>query len=244
MKIDRKSPVPLYYQLKESLLQEIQAGTWVTGDKLPTEDEISRQYNISRTTIRQALRDLELNGIVYRQAGKGTFLTNTKYVESPSLFDLEMSEFNVKGLQVSWKVVQAEEVKADENVAKTMGVDLNTRLFCLERIRYANEFAVGHTSSYVTMAYRDQIDLDLAETAGTMYYLSKIDMSHCTAEHFLEAFPADRKEVNLLGLEKGAPVLVVKRLIRNEHGTPFEFFRGVYRWDRFRYHIQPMPVII
>lgn len=244
MEINRNSPMPLYFQLKTLLLEKIQQGDWKPGEKLPTEEEIQKKFDLSRATIRQALRELEIDGTIIRQAGRGTFVTTPKYVESPTSFELEISEYNEKGLQVSWKVVRAGEVPAPDKIAAWMEIPPGTTIFCLERLRSANNLPVGHTTSYVTGEYRDKIDLSLAEKAGTMFYLSRIDLSSCTAEHFLEAQPTDREDARILEIESGAPVLVVSRVLRDGESRPFEFFRGVYRWDRFRYHIHRMPVQI
>ncbi len=242
MEVNRNSHLPLYIQLKQLLSERIRVGDWKPGEQLPTEEEIQQKFDLSRTTVRQALREMEMEGIINRQAGRGTFVTQTKFMEGPNAFELEMSEFNEKGMQVSWKVIQAEEVVVPDKIATWLQVAPGTKVFCLQRLRFANDLAIGHTDSYVTGDYVDKIDLSLAKTAGTMFYLSRIDLSNCTAEHFLEALPADREDAKTLGVERGAPVVVVSRVLRNAESRPFEFFRGVYRGDRFRYHIHRMPV--
>jgi len=242
MSINRNSHLPLYIQLKELLSEKIRTGEWKPGDRLPSEDEIHQQYDISRTTVRQAMREIELEGLINRQAGRGTFVNQIKFMEGPNAFELELSEFNEKGIQVSWQVIQADEMSAPDKIAEWLEIPAGTTLFCLKRLRFANDFAIGHTDSYVTNEYVDKIDLSLAKTAGTMFYLSRIDLSNCTAEHFLEALPADREDAKILGIDRGAPVAVVTRVLRNADSRPFEFFRGVYRGDRFRYHIHRMQV--
>lgn len=72
--IDRRSPIPLYYQLKLHLQQQMQSGHLRPGDRLPTEAEMCEIYNISRAPVRQALVDLVREGAIYRRAGQGTFV--------------------------------------------------------------------------------------------------------------------------------------------------------------------------
>ena len=242
MDIDRNSHLPLYIQVKQLLSEKIRVGEWKPGEKIPSEEEIQQIFNVSRTTVRQAMREIELEGKINRQAGRGTFVTQPKFVEGPDAFELEMSEFTKQGMQVSWQVIQAGEVVAPDKVAEWLQIPTGTKVFCLQRLRYANDLAIGHTDSYVTAEYMDQIDLSLAKTAGTMFYLSRMDLSNCTAEHFLESLPAEREDAKILGVERGAPVMVVSRVLRNAENRQFEFFRGVYRGDRFRYHIHRMPV--
>ncbi len=242
MEIDRNSHLPLYIQLKQVLTEKIRLGEWKAGEKLPSEEEIQQIFVVSRTTVRQAMREIELEGKITRQAGRGTFVTQAKFMEGPNAFELEMSEFTKKGMQVSWQVIEASEVSASDKVAEWLQIEPGTKVFCLKRLRFANDVAIGHTDSYVTAEYIGQIDLSLAKTAGTMFYLSRIDLTNCTAEHFLESLPADREDAHILGIERGAPVMVVSRVLRNTEDRQFEFFRGVYRGDQFRYHIHRMPV--
>jgi GntR family transcriptional regulator len=242
MEINRNSPLPLYFQLKQVLSEKIQNGEWKPGEKLPTEEELQQKLDLSRTTVRQALRELELEGIINRRAGRGTFVTQAKVQEGPSAFELEMSEFKETGLQLSWKVVQAGKVPAPDKIATWLQIPSGTDLFRLQRLRIANDLVIGYGISYVIQAYVDKIDLSLAETGGTMYYLSRIDLPRCTAERVLEALPADREDAKILEIERGTPVLVMSRVLRDPESRPFEFFRGVNRGDRYRYHIQRMPV--
>lgn len=72
--IDRKSPIPLYQQLFTLLKQKIVSGTIPVGTKLPGEDEIVDLYNVSRTTVRQAIESLVQEGLVCKQQGRGTFV--------------------------------------------------------------------------------------------------------------------------------------------------------------------------
>lgn len=87
--IDPSTPVPLYYQLKELIKEQIDNGTLKPGDKVPTEDELCKQYDISRTPVRQALTELVNEGLVIRTPGRGTFVASTtpqfEEVEKPVL---------------------------------------------------------------------------------------------------------------------------------------------------------------
>ena len=73
-KIDRSSPIPIYYQLKTLILSQIEQGEWRPGEKIPTEAELCERYDISRTPVRQALLELVRESILTRRAGRGTFV--------------------------------------------------------------------------------------------------------------------------------------------------------------------------
>jgi GntR family transcriptional regulator len=77
-RIDRTSPVPFYFQLKKALAEEIVAGRWLPGDRLPSEPSICDQFEVSRTTVRQALSELEAEGMIRREKGRGTFVAEPR----------------------------------------------------------------------------------------------------------------------------------------------------------------------
>jgi len=72
--IDRNSPIPLYYQLKQYFTKQMESGALHSGDRLPTEMELCEQFDISRAPVRQALSELAREGLIYRRAGQGTFV--------------------------------------------------------------------------------------------------------------------------------------------------------------------------
>ncbi|HRR91935.1 MAG TPA: GntR family transcriptional regulator, partial [bacterium] len=80
-KLDRRSPIPLYYQLKEILLDLIKSGE-LEGGRLPTEEELSTKYSVSRGTVRKALAELESEGLIVTEAGRGTFVVKPKFEQS------------------------------------------------------------------------------------------------------------------------------------------------------------------
>jgi GntR family transcriptional regulator len=146
-----------------------------------------------------------------------------------------------QGLQLDWKVIQADEIAAREAVAVALNIPTGTRIFHLLRLRVANDSPIGYAVSYVPGEFIDKIDLSLTEIGGTMNYISRIDLDHCTAERTVEALPADREDASILSIERGTPVLVISRILRDSNDKPVEYFRGTYRGDRFRYHIQKIP---
>jgi ABC-type glycerol-3-phosphate transport system substrate-binding protein len=82
-RIDHKSPIPIYHQLKVIIQEQIENGLWGPGDRLPTEQEICQRYNISRSPVRQAFKELEYEGLVFRRPGLGTFVEDDK-IEIPA----------------------------------------------------------------------------------------------------------------------------------------------------------------
>jgi len=241
MQIDRNLHLPLYFQLKELLLNKILQGDWKPGQQLPTEEEIQIEYELSRTTVRQALRDLVLAGKIHRQSGKGTFVTQPKIQEGSESYSLDALDFQEQGVELKWKVISATHVSCSDQIEKMLHIAPGSKVFELKRFRIANDSLIGFVVSYIADGFIDKIDLALVEIGGTMNYITGIDFAKCTVERVLEALPAGKEEVKLLELTYGDPILVLTRILKNSNGIPIEFFRGTYRGDRFRYHIQTLP---
>jgi multiple sugar transport system substrate-binding protein len=87
--IDKNSPMPIYYQLKEMIKKKIETGEYKPGDRLPTELELCRQYDISRTPVRQALSELHYQGVLFRKPGLGTFISDFTLPPSKDLMRLK-----------------------------------------------------------------------------------------------------------------------------------------------------------
>ena len=80
--IDKKSPLPLYYQVEEHIKQTIQSEELQPGDALPSERELSENFQISRMTVRQAITNLVNQGFLFREKGRGTFVSNQKFEQN------------------------------------------------------------------------------------------------------------------------------------------------------------------
>jgi GntR family transcriptional regulator len=241
MDINRNSPLPLYYQLKELLLENIQQGYWKPGQQLPTEEDIQRKYDLSRTTVRLALKELELDGKINRRPGKGTFVTFPKVQEGSESFNLDVLEFQEHGLQLSWKVLSNDQFAAPSEIAARLQIKSESKIFGMRRLRMANNILIGFTVSYVSGDFLDKIDHSLTEAGGSMNYLTGIDLSRCTVDRVVEALPAGREDAKVLEMTPGDPVLVITRILKNADGRPIELFRGIYRGDRFQYRVQTLP---
>ena len=97
--IRQNSPVALYYQLKSILAQKIMNNEWQVGDRLPSEFELCKEYGVSRITVRQALAELEKDGLIKRRQGVGTFVTVPKIEQQLTSFYSFSEEFRKRGLE-------------------------------------------------------------------------------------------------------------------------------------------------
>jgi GntR family transcriptional regulator len=235
----RDGDLPLYQQLKLRLLGKIRSGEWRAGDLIPGEHELQTTFAVSRTTVRQALRELELEGLLSRYRGRGTFVARPKLTHDPEPSRNLEAAVSDQGLTATWTVLAADWIDPPEDVADRLKVPIFERVFRLRRVRLVNHEPIGHHTAYVAPAFADAIDTGALESGSSLHYLEKhVALASAVVERLLEAVSATEEDADLLGTTEGAPMLRIRRVVMGKGGEPIEDCRSVYRGDRFQYHLR------
>lgn len=237
--IDRTSPIPLYFQLKQILLEQIDTGTWQPGDLIPGEQDLQDTYGLSRTTVRQTLADLVHEGRLYRQRGRGTFVTQPKFAHDPNVRPGAAEYIHSEGLTPGWEVISADwEANPPDGVCKKLQVPEDARVFRIHRLRLANDKPIGYHYAYVPESIVPHLNLDKLIEGGSLRYLRNAPQMHnSVAQRAIEATAANGPEVQLLSATIGEPILTIERLIIAEDGTPIELLWAAYLGNRFKYQV-------
>lgn len=237
-KVDRNSPLPLHYQLKQHLLEKIESGEWKPNDLIPSEQELQDTFGLSRITVRQALSDLVYEGLLIRERGRGTFVAPPKMTHSPEE-RRSLTEFMMeKGIKPGWQVIEKGFIEANKEVASKLNVPHKTRVYRIRRLRLAADEAIGHHTAYLPESISGQINEAGLLDGGSLNYIShipQITASHATRS--IEAVAASDLDVKLLHMTLGSPVLMIQRVVLSASGEPLEFLQARYRGDRFKYQI-------
>jgi GntR family transcriptional regulator len=239
-KVDKKVPIPLYYQLKAFLLAEIQSGRIRPGDSMPTEQELISQLGISRTTIRQALSEMVSEGYLRREKGRGTFVTQPK-IEERFFQKLESfnEEMSLKGLVPRTVVLSLKEIPAREPVNKLLEIPEDDSLIYLERLRFANEEPIVYLETFLHgQTFRGLLKENLTELSLYAVLEDKYGASVKTAIRKIEAVAATSQEGKLLNIKKGAPVCLVRTRAFLSDMRPVEYSVARYRGDRNEFTLE------
>lgn len=241
--IERESPIPLYYQLKQLLAAHIARGEWQPGDMLPTEEQLQEEYDLSRTTVRQALRELELEGLISRHRGRGTFVSEPKLKHSPDP-GFSLTAYLLKqGMQPGWRVLSSEWIDATKEIEKRLESKPGTSIYRLRRLRLANNEPIGYHIAHVVPDVAQLIDEDQLDQGGSLDYLRKSGLLNGGyADRSIESILASQEIGEILGVRPGSPILMIKRRVFNKSGEPVEDFQALYRGDRFQYRVGQRPV--
>lgn len=236
--IDRASPLPLYHQLYQVLLAKIEKGEWKPGETTPTEKDLSAQYDLSRTTVRQALQQLELDGYLSRRQGQGTFVTQPKMRHGPQRPFGISGYLREHGLQPGWRLLGMDRVKPPGKVATALGLSDKDEVLCVRRLRLADAEVIGLHTMYIRFPLADRIKPEaMTEGDSSLYYLESLGVTLNESHRILEAVAARKDEAKLLNIKEGAPLLMIQRTTTGADGKPVEFLRAVYRGDRFQYYV-------
>ncbi|HEX7548902.1 MAG TPA: GntR family transcriptional regulator [Candidatus Methylomirabilis sp.] len=231
--------IPLYYQLENILRSKIEGGEVPQNHKLPTEQELSREYKISRATVRQALAALVSEGLLFRKQGKGTFVTEkagqTKSVKLTGFTEDLFSE----GHQAEVKVMEKCAVPAPERVATLLRVPVGEGVIRFKRLRSVDGGPFSYVLSYLTTEIGEQIsEKDLQ--SHTMLHLleEKLGISLGTIRHAVESAKANIEVASLLGISVFEPVLYIETAVFAAEGQPVEVVDSFFRADRYRYTVE------
>jgi len=237
--IDRASAAPMYDQLRQLILDGIARDGLQPGDALPGEHRLCEQYGISRTVVRQALAQLEHEGVVERIKGKGTFVAPPRTSESlvHTLVGL-FEEVERRGGHVRSDVLRHEVVDADAEVAAALEVEEGASVVVLTRLRHVDGQAWSLSTTWMP--------LDVGEpTFGTDLQNSSLyallAANGVIATHGIrsaEATVATHEQAAQLGVSAGAALLRLRSVSRDESGRPIEFFIAYHRGDRSRFEFQ------
>ncbi len=237
MTLDRSSPLPLYYQLRNVILQQIENGVLSPGDTLPAERELIDRYGVSRITVRQALNSLMADGLLYRQRGLGTFVRKSRIEQELSTLTGFSEEMIARGLVPGAKLISAEMVEADGVVAAKMQIAPGGRVFRLVRLRLADGEPVALDFNYLPVEIGERLQREnLEEALYTLFPKMGVELDW--ADQAIQAGPADELVAEQLGIKKGTPVLLMERVVSATDGTVVEYSRTSYRSDRYIYRVR------
>lgn len=202
-----ESKEPLYKQLKQSLLDNISKGVYHEGNKIPTEKELSRQYEVSLITVRNAIKELVTEGILTRRQGDGTYVSHKKWEKNLN----ELKSFTEMCKDINCtpdaKVIKSVIEKATEEDEKTLHVKTGDPIIVIERIRYADSIPVSLEINRFIERYSFLLAEDLNHCSMYDLLKEKYGITFMKTTRELEIIFADYTLATYLGIPKGHPIL-------------------------------------
>lgn len=225
--------VPKYFSLKEMLTERIR--NLPAGTALPPERELVSEFRASRTTVRQALKDLAAEGRVVRMHGRGTFVAPPKETISLQLLSYT-EEWTRLGRTPSSRLVGLDRVSASPEAATALDVASGTPLLRIERIRLTDGAPMAVEVAHLEAERFDGLET-LIDEGVSLYALleQRWGVVPQTAEQTFETAMATPALATALGTDAGTPLILLNRRTVGVDGRPFEYVRAHYRGDRYRF---------
>jgi GntR family transcriptional regulator len=233
------SPQPLYAQIKDTLRARILDGTYAAHSQMPSEHELCAMFSVSRITVRQALGDLQKEGLVFRLHGKGTFVSKPKAFQNVTSLQGFAEAMSSMGYEIINQLRHCTVVKANRQVAQKLNLPEGTPVTEIHRVRLLNREPVSLELTWVPEALGKRLaNADLA-TRDIFLILENdcgVPLGH--ADLSVEAVLADDDIVEALRVEEGSPVLRIERLTHDAAGHPLDYEHLYFRGDAFQYRLR------
>jgi GntR family transcriptional regulator len=235
--IDTSAAMPLYHQVAGVLRQRIEDGTYPVGAQLQPEDELAAEFGVSRATLRQALAELVMEGMVVRRQGRGTFVEprNEKVLQQRyrgSLGDLIRESHRARFRDL--------EILHDETlpgyVSEVLRLD-EPKGTIVRRTRTMDGEPFAYTATYLPPHLGRKLTKQSLRRKALMEVLIDDGTVLASATQSVRAQLADMDMCGKLDVEIGAAVLYVERLVNDDEGQPVQFVRSWYRGDRYEYTV-------
>lgn len=232
------SPEPLYVQIRSTLRQRILEGIYVPHQRLPSESELMAAFGVSRITIRQALRDLHNEGLVFSAQGKGSFVSKPKAVQNVQRLEGFGEAMAAQGYEAAARLLSIQERKPPKATAAALELTPGDTVVEVKRVRYLNRQPVSLDISYFPVDVgRRLFGCDLSGDIFPMLE-NLFAIALGAADIGIESALADDEAQLHLNLKAGEPVMRIERLTYNRAGRPIDFEYLSFRGDSFKYQFR------
>ncbi|GGV72219.1 transcriptional regulator [Streptomyces thermoviolaceus subsp. thermoviolaceus] len=236
LRVDRNSPVPLYFQLAQQLEAAIERGALTPGSLLGNEIELAARLGLSRPTVRQAIQSLVDKGLLVRRRGVGTQVVHSRVkrpLELSSLYD----DLEAAGQRPATTVLVNTLVAASAEVAAALGVGEGADVHRIERLRLAHGEPIAYLVNHLPLGLLD-LETGKLQATGLYRLMRSAGITLHSARQSIGARAATDAEADRLDEKEGAPLLTMERVTFDDTGRAVEFGSHIYRPSRYSFEFQ------
>lgn len=232
-------PLPLYYKIYMLLRDGIMKGVYPHQSLLPSEQEISKQFSVSRITAKRALDELAAEGMAVRQRGKGTQVNfQQKLGALKSSVDGLLENLLDMGLKTSVKLIDFAYEPSNSDVATALQIPLGAIVQRAVRVRSLQGSPFSHLTTYVPEAIGRRFSRNELSNTALLALLERCGVKISSAEQTITATLADNRVTESLQVAMGSPLLRISRVVFDQNKKPVEFIQAIYRPDLYEYRMR------
>ncbi|WP_180084970.1 GntR family transcriptional regulator [Acinetobacter sp. YH12145] len=237
----KNSQLPLYEQIKGQLQQKIQSGEYPALGQLPSENELSELFLVSRITVRQALHKLSQDGLIFKVHGKGTFVSKPKAYQNITQLQGFAEAMSSSGHHILNEVLSIEFIEAPLKVASKLKLAVRSQVAEIKRVRLLNNEPVSYELTYLPaeiglQLQNKQVDLRVSDIFTAIEQDLSIPLGY--ADLNIDAIQADDELAQLLSVDIHTPILRVERLTHDAHEHPIDYEYLYFSGESFQYQLR------
>lgn len=230
--------VPHYFQIRADILDKIRRGEIQEGARIPSENQLAKEYGVSRPTVRQALNELVFSGFLRREQGRGTFVAPKKITEDLLSYAPFVEEVTAIGMQGTIKVLNKSLIQATTEVARLLDIPSNSKLVEVMGLRLADGDPVTLRMSYFPFDRFPNLLTEELQKQSMYETISQYGIQITRATQTFQVVQARELEAEHLKVQVGFPLILWEGLIYAQDNRPFELTRALYRSDRYEFRIE------
>jgi len=229
----------LHSTVKTQLIKEIQNGTYPVHSQIPTEADLCEKFKVSRTTIRNALQHLVIDGFIEKVQGRGTFVASQRIKQTLTSTEGNYSEqLKIQGKKPKIKVLELSVVPSDSFLSNVLEIPENEPVNRLERIRYADEEPLQYEIAYLPWRLTSLLDKEACEKSLYQLLKDQNDLRIGHTEEHLHIVPADKNVANKLNMEIDAPCLKIETHAYLKDGSKIEYSLAYFHGEKASFTIE------
>jgi DNA-binding GntR family transcriptional regulator len=236
--INKYSNVPLYSQLKNLIIQKIESGEYRGESRIPSEQELCELYDISRSTVRQAISELTNNGYLYKEKGKGTFVSKSKSkvdIKNYTGFSDSILDSQDPGQHdiLSTRVVTYSDAGFLQSIFGSQLYNDSSRFAEISYATTENKSVLSYNLSYIPLGlFPDIIEDIMAKKPSYDILRGKYPLLPVRTKSSLEIVYTDHADAQYLQVQTGQPVIKIQNTLYSKSGQPVEHIIAKYRADK------------
>jgi len=236
--INKSSPIPVYYQLKKIISEKVESGELKIEEKITSEEKLAKLYQISRMTVRQAIKELVVEGLLYREKGKGTFVARTKLKRNLAELTSLSKEMKQSGYRVRTKVLEMKVISSSYEVANRLEIAPGNKVIKISRLVFANDKAFFLETSFLPFEIcPGLIEDDLEDNSLYSLLECKYKLILFNAIASLEAVSANSYQSNMLDIKKGSPLILLKQVVYSMNNSPIQYAEALSKCELYKYYV-------
>ena len=231
---------PLYQQIKDLILQSLQAGEWKPGESIPSEMDLATRFRVSQGTVRKAVDELASDNLLVRRQGKGTFVaTHAEVLVQYRFLKLipDVGDSSSEG-PAQREIIDCRRLRASSDVAHALGLRASDAVLQVRRVlSFANRPTILEDLWLPGGPFKGLTAERLSAYHGPMYALfeTEFGVRMVRATEKIRAVLPDSGQSSLLKIKQNTPLLSVERIAYTYNDAPMEMRRGLYLTDTHHY---------